>query len=395
MSEQINKLLCTLPQSFTPAEQKIGRDNIAAQASGDYAYNSSLSAKQDTSAMSSYLPYSAISADANSAITSINGSSVGLGFSGVSAGNCISGDGTSGSPLGISSRIQLNGDIASAEYSPSGVEMSATPFTSTHYRVGGWNIYSTGNATHHRIVGANCSGIEINWDTNYYVMRLSASGIETKDAWSPSRHCAWYNYNGAQQSAYDGKTSVWNDHELTFKHSASGAARKVDIDSIDRWNSYSSNTGAGWDESGNPLSTGFGGKPATAASQYNVGAGNWAARTVKMSGLPDQTLYGFQDRPPAGTGSYQINAAGAFVAPDLPTFNLKVYKPTDANLYLNSNDYPPMPSTADGLLILVNLGSGPNIVYPDSLGATSTIGQHNSAKLIWDSNAHSWVKWNN
>lgn len=329
-----------------------------------------------------------------SSIQRWNSYSAGL-FTGASANNCISGDGTSGSPLGISSRILLTDTDSSAEYGPSGVQMSATPYTSTHYRVGGWNIYSTGNATHHRSVGANCSGIEINWDTNYYVMRLSASGIETKDAWSPSRHCAWYNYDGAQQSAYDGKTSVWNDHELTFKHSASGAARTVDIDSIDRWNSYSSNTGAGWDESGNSLSTGFGGNQVTAASQYNVGAGNWAARSVKMSGLPDQTLYGFQTRPPEGTGSYQINAAGAFVAPDLPTFNLKVYKPTDANLYLSTSDYPAMPSTADGLLILVNMGSGPNIVYPDTLGATSTIGQHNSAQLIWDSNAHSWVRWNN
>lgn len=38
---------------------------------------SAVSGKQDESAMSSYLPYSAISADENSAITSINGSSVG------------------------------------------------------------------------------------------------------------------------------------------------------------------------------------------------------------------------------------------------------------------------------------------------------------------------------
>ena len=368
MSEQINKVLASTSQAFTTAEQVQARQNIDAQKSIAYSYS-------------------------GNTITAIDNSAVGLNS--VYANNCISGDGTSGSPLGISSRIQLNGDTASAEYSPSGVEMSATPYTSTHYRVGGWNIYSTGNATHHRSVGANCSGIEINWDTNYYVMRLSASGIETKDAWYPSRYCAWYNYNGAQQSAYDGKTSVWNDHELTFKHSASGAARKVDIDSIDRWNSYSSNTGAGWNESGNSLSTGFGGNQVTAASQYNVGAGNWAARSVKMSGLPDQTLYGFQTRPPEGSGSYQINAAGAFVAPDLPTFNLKVYKPTDANLYLSTSDYPAMPSTADGLLILVNLGSGPNVVYPDSDGATAFLSPHYSAELIWDSNAHSWVRWNN
>jgi hypothetical protein len=116
---------------------------------------------------------------------------------------------------------------------------------------------------------------------------------------------------------------------------------------------------------------------------------------VKMSGVPDQNLIGFQTLPPTGSGSYQINAAGAFVAPDLPTFNLKVYKPTDANLYLSTSDYPAMPSTADGLLILVNLGSGPNVVYPDSDGATAFLSPHYSAELIWDSNAHSWVRWNN
>ena len=213
----------------------------------------------------------------------------------------------------------------------------------------------------------------------YYLRQISsdASGLRAKQNGNPDNESI-FGFGSAAFSDDDGST--WE---------------VVDPSSIRRWNSYSSNTGAGWDESGNSLSTGFGGNQVTAASQYNVGAGNWAARSVKMSGLPDQTLYGFQTRPPEGTGSYQINAAGAFVAPDLPTFNLKVYKPTDANLYLSTSDYPAMPSTADGLLILVNLGSGPNIVYPDTLGATSTIGQHNSAQLIWDSDAHSWVRWNN
>ena len=104
MSEQINKLLCTIPQSFTTAEQKIGRENINAAPAGDYAYNSSLSSKmdasassqfypatnpsgfvgssavsskQDASAMSSYVAYSAISSDASGNITAIAGSSIG------------------------------------------------------------------------------------------------------------------------------------------------------------------------------------------------------------------------------------------------------------------------------------------------------------------------------
>lgn len=71
MSEQINKVLASTAQSFTTGEQKQARDNIGAQVSGNYAYDS---------ALSSYVPYSAVSANADSAITSINGSSVGLGY---------------------------------------------------------------------------------------------------------------------------------------------------------------------------------------------------------------------------------------------------------------------------------------------------------------------------
>lgn len=379
MSEQINKVLASTAQAFTTAEQKQARDNIGAMGAGD---------------MTAYLPFSAISADASSAITSINGSSVGS-FSGVSSNNNVTGDGTSGSPVGLSSQISLVTSSATSYFNGFGMEGTADPYTSCRYYIGGWNFYTNGDSTHHHEVGANASGINLTWNTNFYWSNIHASGINQKDAWSPSMHSAEWAYTGATLKDWTGVSAVFQPSGITLYNSASGAGRTVGITDIDRWNSYSSNTGAGWNESGNSLSTGYGGNQVTAASQYNVGAGNWAARSVKISGLPDQTLYGFQTRPPEGTGSYQINAAGAFVAPDLPTFNLKVYKPTDANLYLSTGDYPAMPSTADGLLILVNLGSGPNIVYPDSLGATSTVGQHNSAQLIWDSDAHSWVHWHN
>ena len=383
MSEQINKVLASTAQAFTTAEQLQARTNIGAMGAGD---------------MTAYLPFSAISADANSAITSINGSSVGS-FSGVSSNNNVTGNGTSGSPVGLSAQISaVSADgpsSATAYFNGFGMDGTANPYTSCRYRIGGWSIYTNGDATHHHEVGGNASGITLNWNTNYYWSNIHASGINQKDAWSPSRNSAEWAYTGATLKEYTGASARFQASGLTLWNSASGAGRTVSITDIDRWNSYSSNTGAGWNESGNSLSTGYGGNPVTAASQYNVGAGNWAARSVKISGLPDQTLYGFQTRPPEGTGSYQINAAGAFVAPDLPTFNLKVYKPTDANLYLSTGDYPAMPSTADGLLILVNLGSGPNVVFPDTLGATSTVGQHNSAQLIWDSDAHSWVHWHN
>lgn len=91
MSEHINKLLCTLPQSFTTAEQKIGRDNIGAQISG------------------SYVEYSAISGD-NNVISSINGSalSANAGFSGVYTTNAFTGSGTnSADKLGLNSAFTL------------------------------------------------------------------------------------------------------------------------------------------------------------------------------------------------------------------------------------------------------------------------------------------------
>ena len=91
MSEKVNKLLCTQPQSFTTAEQKIGRDNIAAQASGNY------------------VEYSAISGSGN-VISSINGSalSANAGFSGVWHTNAFTGSGTnSADKLGMNSAFML------------------------------------------------------------------------------------------------------------------------------------------------------------------------------------------------------------------------------------------------------------------------------------------------
>lgn len=91
MSEKIPSVLATLPQSFTTAEQKIGRDNIGAQASG------------------SYVEYSAISGDGN-VISSINGSalSANAGFSGVYTTNAFTGSGTNSSDkLGLNSAFAL------------------------------------------------------------------------------------------------------------------------------------------------------------------------------------------------------------------------------------------------------------------------------------------------
>lgn len=77
-----------------------------------------------------------------------------------------------------------------------------------------------------------------------------------------------------------------------------------------------------------------------------------------------------------------------------PPYQIKVYKPTTATQYLYTSDYPKYPAGVDGTFVIVNLGQGPNVTYPDSQGATANIPQNHSAQLIWDSQASSWVKWN-
>ena len=178
MSEQINKVLASTAQAFTTAEQLQARTNIGAMGAGD---------------MTAYLPFSAISADANSAITSINGSSVGS-FSGVSSNNNVTGNGTSGSPVGLSAQISaVSADgpsSATAYFNGFGMDGTANPYTSCRYYIGGWSFYTNGDATHHHQVDGNASGITLNWNTNYYWSNIRASGINQKDSWSPSMHSA-------------------------------------------------------------------------------------------------------------------------------------------------------------------------------------------------------------
>ena len=220
MSEQINKVLASTAQAFTTAEQKQARDNIGAMGAGD---------------MTAYLPFSAISADASSAITSINGSSVGS-FSGVSSNNNVTGNGTSGSPVGLSAQISLVTSSATSYFNGFGMEGTSDPYTSCRYRIGGWSIYTNGDATHHHEIGANASGINLTWNTNYYWSNIHASGINQKDAWAPSRNSAEWAYTGATLKEYTGASAIFQASGLTLFNSASGVGRTVGIDDIDRWN---------------------------------------------------------------------------------------------------------------------------------------------------------------
>lgn len=112
MSEAINKVICNLPQSFTTAEQKIGRDNIGAM---------------PQASASAFEPKITYAYDSDSAISSINGSAIGGqggGIAEIYTDNNLTGSGTSGEPLGLSSRVVLtaSGQTPSAWYGYSGTD---------------------------------------------------------------------------------------------------------------------------------------------------------------------------------------------------------------------------------------------------------------------------------
>lgn len=401
MSEPIQKVLTNNLMGLPESAKAIGRQNIDAQKTIAYAYSGSTITAIDNSAVGKISTYG-YSGDT---ITSIDGSAVGTpgAFTAVHHDSNLSGSATSGKPLGLYSAMVM--DLGSVPFG----ERAGSAFIGQH-------TYSYPNYLSDRSYGLapvfgimeSDSAASIH-NSTAFIIAHTAHGIGGGVTTSRYGGDGWYiSFSGPDSYIHEvemttsgnryeylgntAKQAIYGFGSALFTDNTGTTWETVDASSIRRWNGYSAGS---WNESSNSLSTGWGGNQVTAASQFNSGAGNWSVRRVKMSGIPDQDLIGFQTLPPAGTGSYQINAAGAFVAPDLPTFNLKVYKPTTANLYLSTGDYPAMPSTADGLLILVNLGSGPNIVFPDTLGATSTIGQHNSAQLIWDSNAHSWVHWHN
>lgn len=299
MSEQINKVLASTAQAFTTAEQKQARDNIGAMAA---------------SASSEFAPASA-------------------GFSGVSANNYITGDGTTGSPLGLSSRAKFENSLSATVIGPN--ELSVHNHVGTSY---------VGNA----------------------FLNLSI------------------NYNG-------GATGFMNPSALRFTDSANHSAQ-VDISSIDKWNSYSAGT---WNESGNSLSTGYGGYQVSAASQYNE-TGNWAARTVAISGSPDQTMYGFQSKP-AGTATYGVNRLGAFVQIPQSNYYTYLFHVTGAAGYQFDTEIFPTGLTADARLDFVNLCSAAsaNIKTDSFHGTTANINPGESATMWYIATADIWTDGSN
>lgn len=153
MSEQINKVLASTSQAFTDAEKEIARNNIGAMpasASLQVTHDSTLSGSGTSGSplglnssvtLSSTNPYFGLADSTGSAAmyrssidlwnsySSITGST----FTGCSANNCITGDGTSGSPLGISSVVKVESGGSAASLSRRGVTVEVSGLRTAWY----------------------------------------------------------------------------------------------------------------------------------------------------------------------------------------------------------------------------------------------------------------------
>lgn len=346
-----------------------------------------VTAKQDASAMSSYVPFSSISGSAGK-VTAINGSAISAGdsFSGVSAGNGISGNGTSGTPLGLNSSIELSSGANNYPYT----FMSAGCLVvSAANGVPNIKVYKDESS----FVSITKDGIEV---------EHSANGVGGGHIWNRYGETLELSYNDGANYLREIRTDVsgiWmkqlgNGNRLSrfgfgsaqFTDDSGSSWETVNPSAIRKWNSSL------WTESSNPLSYGYGGNQASAASQYNVSAGNWAARTLKSSGIPDMTLYGFQNLPPSG-GPYMVNAAGAFVAAPQPSYFVHIFHETGSAVDTLDTSFYPTGLTANARLDFVNLCSArsANIKTDTFHGNTATINPGDSATMWYIAAKGEWT----
>lgn len=258
MSEQINKVLADRPQSFSSGEQAQARENIGAMAA---------------SASSEFAPASA-------------------GFSGVSTNNCITGDGTTSNPVGLSSKVKFENSLSSTVIGPNQLDV--------HNHVGTSYI---GN-----------SFINLN-----------------------------VNYNG-------GATGYMNASSVQFTDSANNT-EVVDSSSIQRWNSYSSVSAGKYSASADLVldhtSEGY-------SSWLVTGVHNYAINHVLVSGH-NSDICDLLVKAPTLTGNQEYDYSVVFdcvdsnggcgvdvenSAPVLhPTYNITAYgKYIETRLYTSASD---------------------------------------------------------
>lgn len=170
MSEQINKVLASTAQSFDSAQQAQARDNIGAIGYANLDYS-------------------------GSAITGIGGSAVGGGLGGVEHDSNLTGSGTSGSKLGLSSKVILSSTAYTGEYSTSGMRASTDGYLS---QLSPYQLYQTGyagNATSFYTAERGVGGT---------VITKTGGGLAT---WGPSGDQFYvvdkgYNYTAWWDAAY-------------------------------------------------------------------------------------------------------------------------------------------------------------------------------------------------
>lgn len=341
MSEQINKVLASTAQSFTTAEKLQARTNIGAMGA------SASSLFYSTSNPSAFI-------------------------SGVSHDSNLSGNGRT-TPLGLNTSITIakNGESATLAYDHLTLTYSDNdPLLSATNGM----VYMSGHA------GNASSPYTANYD-------LQGMHVYGTDTYSHITATATLRYSGATFKEGDDSAKV-KATGITL-HTTADGDQLVDASSVVRWNSYSAGN---WNESANSLSTGFGGNQVTAASQYNDGAGNWSCRKVKMSGLPDQDLYGFRAKPQGTAASYMVNQAGAFIPYQSNYFCYLYHRTGDGIEDLGTSFYP-TGLTTNARLDFVNLCSArtANIMTDTFHGNTATFNPGQSATMWYIATAGYWT----
>lgn len=317
MSEQINKVLVDRAQAFSSAEQAQARDNIGAMAASASAL---------------------------------------FGISSCSANAPLTGDGTSGSPLGLSSRITLASAGAMNDMTPSYQQFTASNLSSLHQA----------------------------------------------------------GYSDYEQAHY----TSWIDPQKVIFKTDSGAQEQVDYSSIQRWNSYSSNTGGtvsaghyitGDGSSGSPLGLDSYAVFESSNSSNSVGR---RGMTVTTSGSLGKTAWYYAafaslEDSDGNTANYRAKYAdfnngsvsGRVDASSIYSWNHPNYyciirTPGASTTNVVTTASYPTGLTADARLDVVHLGdtSYSYVVYDkNSSGATQSITAGQTGTVWWVASASAWT----
>jgi hypothetical protein len=250
MSEQVNRVLADRPQAFTTAQQAQARANIGAAYTGD---------------LTAYVNYSALSKGADSSITAIGGSAVGM--TGVNTKSNLSGIGTTGQPLDLSTSVNLQSGSRSISIDPSHVQLTSQGYSekfSSNYTVGGFSYTAQerNNTSQSATVDLNTSHLtfEKNTADGHHSAVYSTGGtfINITGTASPSsvddktslwlgnrgvasfRGQSWStNHTGFRLVGESGNEDSADNPRLELVNPPVGSAT-VDIPSVMRWNGYSS-----------------------------------------------------------------------------------------------------------------------------------------------------------